>query len=102
MEIRSKERKRLARERQHRQRQKIRANAEAIEWVREEDHAQHAKERLSNQAHVQEQNWQQFQTYHANMIEEQQQEQQTHDCTRHAMERLSNQAHVQEQKCVHK
>ena len=74
MEIRSQERKRLARERQHQQRQKIRVNAEAIEWVREEDCARHAKERLSNQAHVQEQNWQQFQRYHANMTEEQQQE----------------------------
>ena len=106
--IRSQERKRLARERQHRQRQKIRVNAEAIEWLREEDHAQHAKERLSNQAHVQEQNQQQLQRYHANMTEEQQQEQQAHDCTRqqeqqahdhtrHAIQRLSNQAHVQEQ-----
>ena len=37
MEIRSQERKRLARERQHQQKQKIRVNAEAIEWVREED-----------------------------------------------------------------
>ena len=59
MEIRSKERKRLARERQHRQNQKIRVNAEPIEWVGEEDHARHAKERLSNQANVQERNQQQ-------------------------------------------
>ena len=94
MEIRSQERKRLARERQHPQRQNIRVNAEVIQWVREEDRGRHAKERLSIQAHVQEHNQQQLQSYHANMTEEQQQEQQAHDHSRHAIQRLSNQKHV--------
>ena len=61
------------------------------------DHTRHAIQRLSNQAHVQEQNRQQFQRYCANMTEEQQQEQQAHDHTRHAIQRLSNHAHVQQQ-----
>ena len=53
--------------------------SEAIEQVKEEDCTQYGNEWLSNQVHVQEQNYKQFQRCCANMTEEQQQEEQGHD-----------------------
>ena len=57
MERRSEKRKWLVRERQHQHRQRMKVNAEAIEQVKEEDCTQYGKEWLSNQVHVQEQNY---------------------------------------------